>query len=194
MLVSGALANNLGRRLAQPYYLFLIMRGWFSRLIPDNTKWADTHRRTYPVLHVPAPPRRQVHTLGRRHTSGFEAGELYVASSLHSSSSVLFCSEIEHHSLWAVLVNSDCELKICDMGLSRGYDSKKREDEPGGLTEYVATRWYRGTFNHKNAECSLFPASASSLIQNFTIYLLAPEIMLSFKSYNTASECPATHD
>lgn len=45
-----------------------------------------------------------------------------------------------------VLVNSDCELKICDMGLSRGYDTKVREDEPNNLTEYVATRWYRGKF------------------------------------------------
>ena len=40
-----------------------------------------------------------------------------------------------------LLVNSDCELKICDFGLSRGYDSS-----PEGatqMTEYVATRWYR---------------------------------------------------
>lgn len=39
-----------------------------------------------------------------------------------------------------ILVNVDCSIKICDFGLSRGYD----EDEcviP--ITEYVATRWYR---------------------------------------------------
>ncbi|KAJ2934059.1 hypothetical protein H1R20_g3034, partial [Candolleomyces eurysporus] len=55
-----------------------------------------------------------------------------------------------------LLVNADCELKICDFGLSRGYDSAPDENATR-LTEYVATRWYR-----------------------------APEIMLAFPRYNTA--------
>lgn len=55
-----------------------------------------------------------------------------------------------------LLVNADCELKICDFGLSRGFESRADEN-PTHLTEYVATRWYR-----------------------------APEIMLAFKRYNTA--------
>lgn len=42
-----------------------------------------------------------------------------------------------------LLVNSDCELKICDFGLSRGFDSTPDEHIGGQLTEYVATRWYR---------------------------------------------------
>jgi len=41
-----------------------------------------------------------------------------------------------------LLVNSDCELKICDFGLSRGFDSAS-EDGATPMTEYVATRWYR---------------------------------------------------
>jgi serine/threonine protein kinase len=41
-----------------------------------------------------------------------------------------------------LLVNSDCELKICDFGLSRGFDSAS-EDGTTPMTEYVATRWYR---------------------------------------------------
>lgn len=41
-----------------------------------------------------------------------------------------------------LLVNSDCELKICDFGLSRGYGSPSEENVTQ-LTEYVATRWYR---------------------------------------------------
>jgi serine/threonine protein kinase len=41
-----------------------------------------------------------------------------------------------------LLVNSDCELKICDFGLSRGFDSAP-DEQVGHLTEYVATRWYR---------------------------------------------------
>jgi serine/threonine protein kinase len=42
-----------------------------------------------------------------------------------------------------LLVNSDCELKICDLGLSRGYDADASEENVSHLTEYVATRWYR---------------------------------------------------
>eukprot|EP00929_Paragymnodinium_shiwhaense_P059457 TRINITY_DN29777_c0_g2_i1.p1 TRINITY_DN29777_c0_g2~~TRINITY_DN29777_c0_g2_i1.p1 ORF type:complete len:393 (+),score=111.50 TRINITY_DN29777_c0_g2_i1:142-1320(+) len=39
-----------------------------------------------------------------------------------------------------ILVNKNCDLKICDFGLSRGY--KEGEDDPS-LTDYVVTRWYR---------------------------------------------------
>ncbi|EPZ32808.1 Pkinase-domain-containing protein [Rozella allomycis CSF55] len=57
-----------------------------------------------------------------------------------------------------LLVNSDCELKIIDFGLARGFTEKTDEnDNIGFMTEYVATRWYR-----------------------------APEIMLSFKQYTKA--------
>lgn len=55
-----------------------------------------------------------------------------------------------------LLVNSDCELKICDFGLSRGSGSAP-DEQVGHLTEYVATRWYR-----------------------------APEIMLAFRGYTRA--------
>ncbi|ODV86899.1 hypothetical protein CANARDRAFT_6469 [[Candida] arabinofermentans NRRL YB-2248] len=55
-----------------------------------------------------------------------------------------------------LLVNADCELKICDFGLARGY-SNDPEKNQGFLTEYVATRWYR-----------------------------APEIILSFQGYTKA--------
>ncbi|TBU30640.1 kinase-like protein [Dichomitus squalens] len=55
-----------------------------------------------------------------------------------------------------LLVNADCELKICDFGLARGFNSAPDEN-PTLMTEYVATRWYR-----------------------------APEIMLVYKAYNTA--------
>ncbi|KAI8366168.1 MAP kinase [Blakeslea trispora] len=55
-----------------------------------------------------------------------------------------------------LLVNADCELKICDFGLARGYSSSP-EGNAGFMTEYVATRWYR-----------------------------APEIMLSFQKYTKA--------
>lgn len=55
-----------------------------------------------------------------------------------------------------LLVNADCDLKICDFGLARGYSSDDEKNQ-GFLTEYVATRWYR-----------------------------APEIILSFQGYTKA--------
>lgn len=55
-----------------------------------------------------------------------------------------------------LLVNADCELKICDFGLARGF-LEIPEQNAGFMTEYVATRWYR-----------------------------APEIMLSFTNYTKA--------
>jgi len=65
-----------------------------------------------------------------------------------------------------ILLNADCELKICDFGLARGYSppgqnpgaaASKAAGSAGFMTEYVATRWYR-----------------------------APEIMLSFANYSTS--------
>ncbi len=38
-----------------------------------------------------------------------------------------------------LLLNSNCDLKICDFGLSRGV----QDDIADALTEYVVTRWYR---------------------------------------------------
>ncbi|QEU61730.1 Slt2/Kdx1 [Kluyveromyces lactis] len=55
-----------------------------------------------------------------------------------------------------LLVNADCQLKICDFGLARGYSENPVENNQF-LTEYVATRWYR-----------------------------APEIMLSYQGYTKA--------
>eukprot|EP00529_Nitzschia_sp_RCC80_P012125 CAMPEP_0113482534 /NCGR_PEP_ID=MMETSP0014_2-20120614/22969_1 /TAXON_ID=2857 /ORGANISM="Nitzschia sp." /LENGTH=566 /DNA_ID=CAMNT_0000376055 /DNA_START=880 /DNA_END=2580 /DNA_ORIENTATION=- /assembly_acc=CAM_ASM_000159 len=45
-----------------------------------------------------------------------------------------------------LLVNSNCDLKICDFGLARGIHQPHNEAGRGGtmlLTEYVVTRWYR---------------------------------------------------
>lgn len=38
-----------------------------------------------------------------------------------------------------LLVNKDCTLKICDLGLARGFE----DEEEGDKTEYVVTRYYR---------------------------------------------------
>jgi mitogen-activated protein kinase 1/3 len=38
-----------------------------------------------------------------------------------------------------ILVNTNCDLKICDFGLSK----EETEDENGEMTDYVTMRWYR---------------------------------------------------
>ncbi len=55
-----------------------------------------------------------------------------------------------------LLVNANCDLKVCDFGLARSVKATGAQGgkDIGMMTEYVATRWYR-----------------------------APEIMLSFKMY-----------
>ncbi|WFD36078.1 mitogen-activated protein kinase [Malassezia cuniculi] len=55
-----------------------------------------------------------------------------------------------------LLLNANCDLKICDFGLARSAE-QPQPDSKAFLTEYVATRWYR-----------------------------APEIMLTFKEYTKA--------
>lgn len=40
-----------------------------------------------------------------------------------------------------LLVNSECDLKICDFGLARAIFPKPQCH--GVMTDYVATRWYR---------------------------------------------------
>lgn len=58
-----------------------------------------------------------------------------------------------------LLLNANCDLKVCDFGLARSLFTAERKEgsETGLMTEYVATRWYR-----------------------------APEIMLTFKQYSKA--------
>jgi mitogen-activated protein kinase 15 len=41
-----------------------------------------------------------------------------------------------------LLINSDCSLKICDLGLARTISSRN-PGEDSIFTEEVATRWYR---------------------------------------------------
>ena len=51
-----------------------------------------------------------------------------------------------------ILLNSNCDLKICDFGLARVCDTS--HDHTGVLTEYVATRWYRAPEVMLNAKVS----------------------------------------
>ena len=63
-----------------------------------------------------------------------------------------------------LLLNANCDLKVCDFGLARSVRTAEPSGtETGFMTEYVATRWYR-----------------------------APEIMLTFKQY-TKVRSPSTY-
>ncbi|KAJ1639274.1 kinase-like domain-containing protein [Pavlovales sp. CCMP2436] len=42
-----------------------------------------------------------------------------------------------------LLVNKNCDLKVCDFGLARSINPSTESGPVGQLTEYVVTRWYR---------------------------------------------------
>lgn len=42
-----------------------------------------------------------------------------------------------------LLINANCDLKICDFGLARNIHDVEQQEKQTALTEYVVTRWYR---------------------------------------------------
>lgn len=58
-----------------------------------------------------------------------------------------------------ILVNENCDLRICDFGMARGYSRSLNPIQTQYMTHYVVTRWYR-----------------------------APEIMLSRNTYDKSSK------
>jgi mitogen-activated protein kinase 1/3 len=64
-----------------------------------------------------------------------------------------------------ILVNKDCQIKICDFGLGRGLD------DSGNLTEYVTTRWYRAP------EVILSPSQYSKAMDIWSIGCIFAELM-----------------
>lgn len=74
---------------------------------------------------------------------------------------VLHSADVLHRDLKPsnLLLNANCDLKVCDFGLARSSASSAndKQNKVGFMTEYVATRWYR-----------------------------APEIMLTFQHYTKA--------
>lgn len=73
-----------------------------------------------------------------------------------------------------LLVNSDCELKICDFGLARGYRKVSPEE---------------GEQEMKLTECALTVRRIMLTTDVATRWYRAPEIMLSNRRYTTASKC-----
>ena len=72
-----------------------------------------------------------------------------------------------------ILVNKDCQIKICDFGLGRGLPEEGEEggDDSGNLTEYVTTRWYRAP------EVILCPSQYSKAMDIWSIGCILGELM-----------------
>ncbi len=79
-----------------------------------------------------------------------------------------------------ILVNKNCDVKICDLGLGRGGitddegDSKeetKKKIEEEKLTEYVVTRWYRAP------EVILSPSEYTKAVDVWSIGCIFAEIL-----------------
>jgi mitogen-activated protein kinase 1/3 len=101
----------------------------------------------YDFVQYPLKERPNLTSLGFQY---FVYQTLRALKSIHSA-------DIVHRDLKPanLLLNANCDLKVCDFGLARSVKTSVSGGKEAGLmTEYVATRWYR-----------------------------APEIMLSFKMY-----------
>ncbi|KAI0319851.1 Pkinase-domain-containing protein [Amylostereum chailletii] len=100
----------------------------------------------HPTPHrLSSPPRLRAHPIHPQTLRALKA--------LHSA-------DVLHRDLKPsnLLLNANCDLKLCDFGLARSARPPPNVDDSSNfLTEYVATRWYR-----------------------------APEVMLTFKEYTRA--------
>lgn len=58
-----------------------------------------------------------------------------------------------------LLLNANCDLKVCDFGLARSVlTAEPNGGETGFMTEYVATRWYRAPEIMLTCVASSWPA------------------------------------
>lgn len=105
---------------------------------PDDNDTADAFDDTYIVLDLMESDLQQIiassQPLSKRHHRYFLYQILRALKYIHSA-------HIIHRDLKPsnILVNGNCDVAICDFGLSRGIS----DEFNNGLTEYVVTRWYR---------------------------------------------------
>lgn len=83
-----------------------------------------------------------------------------------------------------LLLNANCDLKVCDFGLARSAAST--EDNSGFMTEYVATRWYRAP------EIMLTFKEYTKAIDVWSVGCILAE-MLSGKPLFPGKDCTSTH-
>lgn len=68
-----------------------------------------------------------------------------------------------------ILINAECDLKICDFGLSRGFGDDN--DEYLKKTAYVVTRWYRAP------EVSLMNKSYNKSLDMWSVGCIFAELL-----------------
>ena len=110
-----------------------------------------------------------------------EIHKQYIIYQLLKSLYYMHTAELIHRDVKPsnLLLNSDCHVKVCDFGLCRSLSEIATTSAPV-LTDYVATRWYRG----KRTRSSRFPQSVYCI--DTTPRLPAPEILLGSTRYTKA--------
>lgn len=113
-------------------------------MMPPNVRYLEDYHDIYMVTDLMETDLHRIiyskQKLSIEHVQYFAYQVLRGLKYIHSA-------EVIHRDLKPsnLLVNSNCDLKICDFGLARGIHSGHGEDSSGTmlLTEYVVTRWYR---------------------------------------------------
>lgn len=87
----------------------------------------------------------------------------YIVYQLLKSLYFMHTAELIHRDVKPsnLLLNSDCHVKVCDFGLCRSVSEMSSASAPV-LTDYVATRWYRGECRdgHGGPRTTCRPASS----------------------------------
>lgn len=113
-------------------------------MMPPNTRYLEDYHDIYMVTDLMETDLHRIiyskQKLSIEHVQYFAYQLLRGLKYIHSA-------DVIHRDLKPsnLLVNSNCDLKICDFGLARGIHPANGEDASGTmlLTEYVVTRWYR---------------------------------------------------
>ncbi|KAI0051376.1 Pkinase-domain-containing protein [Auriscalpium vulgare] len=132
------------------------------------------HENIISILDIPQPPslaefkevylvqelmETDLHRVIRTQTLSDDHCQYFIYQTLRALKA-LHSADVLHRDLKPsnLLLNANCDLKLCDFGLARSARPPPNMDDSSNfLTEYVATRWYR-----------------------------APEVMLTFKEYTRA--------
>lgn len=69
----------------------------------------------------------------------------YIAYQILQAISYLHKSKLIHRDVKPsnILIDTNCDIKICDFGLCRIKQENPNEADQNIITEYVASRWYR---------------------------------------------------
>jgi mitogen-activated protein kinase 15 len=119
-----------------------------------------------------------------------EVHKQYVIYQLLKSLYFLHTAELIHRDVKPsnMLLNSDCHLKLCDFGLCRSV-SEMAAGAGGSspvLTDYVATRWYRGECSSARPTAIALFSFGPSVTPLFSRFTAAPEILLGSTKYTKA--------